>query len=609
MENLLNPELTSTLGWTLLHSIWQGLILAILYFGISKFLQSAEIKYRLGIGSMFTQFTLSIGTFVYVGNFGTKNEIMVENIAYYLSKYRNSQSEMGLIDSVQLFLNTNLNLIVQVWFVGVILFLIKLIFNILAVNRLKINGLKPVDSITMDKFKELISKVSITNKIEIFESYQTVSPIVIGNLKPFILLPVGLTSGLTIDELEAILAHELAHIKRYDFLVNIIQTIIEIIFFFNPLIRWISSQARQEREHCCDDFSVSITSNKILLVNALAQVETFRINQPLTLAFGNKKKTLLNRIKRIMGVNSDEYRNTESIIAMALVSVILASILFFKSDEVKGQVQNVTKKIVKYYNQPSLIKGKVIPSKLFSGNQKYIKKDTVITVDTSEIYSSGFKISKKNYDYKYFNSNSRRGSFWIDGSGEIYVDGKKYDTSPELLDKMKPYLQKMNVLDDQMNIYSKRMEILGEEMKVYGNKMQEKSKPMEAFGKQMEIQGKLLEEQVKLQTKFSLKASLADLENEKSDKATYEKLEKEHEMRVNEISKEMDRLGKEMEKLGKGMENDGKPMEEIGKKMEIEGKQMEIIGNKMEVVSKEMIEILPDELRKKVKEITKGFNE
>jgi bla regulator protein blaR1 len=609
MENLLKPEIVSALGWTLLHSLWQGLTLAILYFIFSRVSKSAEVKYRLGISAMFVQFALAVGTFIYVGDFKNDNEIMTSKILHYLSTYKRLHNEMSFFDSIQVYLNSNLNLIVQIWFLGISVFFIKLIFDVLAVNRLKTKGLSTVNNKTFDKFQELITSLNIKKKIEIFESNQTLSPVVIGNLKPFILLPIGLTSNLTINELEAILAHELAHIKRYDFIVNIFQSIIEIIFFFNPCFWWISSQVRQEREYCCDDFSVTITGDKMLLVNALAQVETFRINQPLAMAFGKKRMTLLNRIKRILGVNNNENRSVESIIVMVFISVILGSLLIFKSDEINAQVKNITKKIENTKHQPISKKDKFVPINLLLTKQKSTKKDTTITIVSSETYSSGFDSKYGNNQYKYFNSNSKRGSFWIDKSGEIYIDGKKYDASPELLAKMKPYLQKMDVLGDEMSVYGKRMEILGKEMKVYGDKMQDKSKPMEVFGKQMEAQGKLLEEQVKLQTKYSLKASLAELDNEKSEKANFEKLEKEHEKKVDEISKEMDRLGKEMEKIGKGMEDDGKPMDAISKKMEVEGKQMEIIGNKMEVVSKELMNILPDDLKKKIKEIERGYRE
>ncbi|MEY4539999.1 MAG: hypothetical protein RLZZ306_1756 [Bacteroidota bacterium] len=612
MENFLKPEISVALGWTLLHSLWQGIMLVILYFGISRFLKSAEIKYRLGIGAMIAQFGLAIGTFMYVGDFKNNNEIIAKNALHYISTKNISPKEISVIDFIQLFFASNINLIVQIWLIGIALFFVKLILDVWSVNRLKNTGLKSVNYKTLEKFNELILKLKITRKIEIFESNQTVSPVVVGNIKPFILLPIGLASSLTINELEAILAHELAHIERYDFLVNILQSIIEIIFFFNPGIWLISAQVRQEREHCCDDFSVSITADKMLLVSALSQVETFRINQHLAMAFGKKRMTLLNRVKRILGVNTKENRNIESIIVMAFVSVILGSLVFFKSDNVIGQTEITTKKIKNSYSKNQVPKENTGISTIVKIENNLLNEklasDTVILQKTAS-NSENRIIEEYNNEHKYINSFTKNGNFWINRVGEIYVNGKKYDASPELIENIKPFLKNLDGLNDEMEIYSKKMNVFSKEMKVYSDKMQDKSKPMQDFGKQMEVQGKLLEEQVKLQTKYSLKASLADLENEKSEKLNFQKLEKEHEKKVDEISKEMDRLGKEMEKLGELMEENGKPMEEIGKKMEVEGKQMEIIGNKMEVVSREMIKILPDDLKKKIKEIERGYKE
>ena len=616
MENLLKPEITSVIGWTLLHSLWQGVLLAILYFGVSKFITSAEIKYQFGIGLMFTQFVVAIATLIYIVDYSidyaVASQVVSQKLKIYLSTYNNPQKEAGFIDTFQTFCNSNLSLFVQIWLVGVTLLLIKFLCDVWAVNLMKNTGLKSVNSKTLAKFNELILKLKITKKIEIFESNQTNSPVVIGNLKPFILLPIGLTSGLTIKELEAILVHELAHIKRYDFLINIFQTIVEIIFFFSPAIWWISSQVRQEREHCCDDFSVSITQDKMLLVNALAHVESFRIKQPLAMAFGKKRMTLLNRISRILGVHRKENRSIESIIVMFFVSIIIGSLMFFKSEDVVGQIEFRTEITKDSYGKDPLTKAGVnilkVDKTKSSFAEKIVLEDTTI-VEKESIKKDNKTIEEYNNQHKYINSFTRNGNFWINRVGDIYVNGQKYDASPELTENLKPYLKKLDLLNDEMDIYSKKMDVLGKEMKVYGDRMEDKSKPMQILGKQMEAQGKLLEEQVKLQTKYSLLAALSNLENEKTEKANNEKLEKEHEKKVNQISNEMDRLGKEMEKLGQGMEENGKPMEEIGKKMEVEGKQMEIIGNKMEVVSKELIKILPDNLKNKIKEIEKGYKE
>lgn len=607
MENLLKPEITTALGWTLLHSLWQGIGFAVLYFGMSKFLKSSAIKYRLGVSIMLTQFGLAFSTLAFEGNFNERNQVIFTRVMHYTLTHKYTQNDENIFDAIKFFLSNNLGLIVQIWLIGVGLFFTKLLFDLWTINHLKTKGLKRVDNSTFVKFNDLMNDLKITKKIKIFESSKTQSPIVIGNLKPYILLPIGLTSGLTISELEAILAHELAHIKRYDFLVNIIQTVIEIIFFFNPTIWWISAQIRQEREHCCDDFSVSITGDKILLVNALARVETFRINQPLAMAFGKKRMTLLHRVQRILGVNPKQNKSIESIIVMIFISAIVGGLIVFKSDDIVAKASNIPVKVSKYsstlhYDKP------VSPNKLKLTVEKF-KPTQISELDTNvskSLTNSSAEDSNDNHYRRYINSNSRRGEFWINKSGEIYVNGKKYDASPELIAKIKPYLSKMDILEEEMEVYGKKMNEYSKEMEVYSKKMNDKSAPMNEFSKLMNVQGKLLDQEVKLQTKYALKASLAEIENEKSNKESYQKLEKEHEKKVNEISKEMEKLGKEMEIIGKTMEENGKPMEEIGKKMEVEGKKMEIVGKKMEVVSNEISNLLPEDLKKKINYIQKG---
>ncbi|MES2516525.1 MAG: M56 family metallopeptidase [Bacteroidota bacterium] len=604
MENLLKPEIVSPLGWTLLHSLWQGLILTILYWGLSKVLKSSQTKYYIGISFLAVQFIVAIGTFCYLVDFGSTTKSISVNIVQYFSIVQSVDSEVNVMDSIQLFLNTNISLFVQVWLVGVLIFFIKMGFDIWFVNRLKTTGLQQVDSQTLSKYKQLIAKMKITQSIEIFESNQTLSPIVIGNLKPFILLPIGLASGLSINELEAVLAHELAHIKRHDFLINIIQTLIEISFFFNPSIWWISSQIRQEREHCCDDFSVEITGDKMLLVSALTHVESYRMNHSLAMGFGKKKMPLLSRVKRILGVKQQENSNVESILVMAVISIATLGLVVFKTNDVKAQVSNFSNKLENYYTPKELateVSGNQIPLK---EERNDVVRDTVITKTEESSYSSTTTINNDD-ENSYFSTNSRNGSFRIDKNGEIYVDGKRYNASPELRAKIKPELEKLDLLSKEMNVYGVVMDKYGKEMDAYGKQMSQHSEPMEKHGKLMEEQGKLLEKEVKLQTKYALKASLAELDNDKIEAQRLKKLEKEQEQKVKIISDKMESLGKEMEKSGEKMQENSKPMEAIGKKMEVEGKKMEVVGKKIEVVTKDIIELLPADLKIKLKTINK----
>ena len=125
---------------------------------------------------------------------------------------------------------------------------------------------------------------------------------VIGHLKPVLLLPIGLVAGLPADEVEALLAHELAHVMRRDYLVNVLQNLVEILYFFHPGVRWISAAVRQEREHCCDDFAVALCGDAQNYARALARLQTAgtAYPEPALAAVGRSHK-LLRRIVRLLG--------------------------------------------------------------------------------------------------------------------------------------------------------------------------------------------------------------------------------------------------------------------------------------------------------------------
>jgi hypothetical protein len=139
-----------------------------------------------------------------------------------------------------------------------------------------------------------------------------------GIFKPMILLPVSLVTQLRTDEVEAILLHELAHIKRKDYFVNLIQHFAEIIFFFNPAVLWLSSVIRDEREHCCDDLAIHETRSKEKFIQALVVFQEYHLRDTqLALGFPGQKNHLLGRVKRIITNKNKSLNNMEKIVLIA----------------------------------------------------------------------------------------------------------------------------------------------------------------------------------------------------------------------------------------------------------------------------------------------------
>jgi hypothetical protein len=149
------------------------------------------------------------------------------------------------------------------------------------------------------------------------------TPSVIGAIRPLILLPVAALTTLTPGQVEALLAHELAHIRRRDYLVNLLQTVVETLLFFHPGVWWMSSRIRAEREHCCDDVAVAVCGEAESYAAALAELAAVR-SGGAALAMGAVRGPILSRIKRLLDVPEDEPRSAGGVVALLLGFALIA---------------------------------------------------------------------------------------------------------------------------------------------------------------------------------------------------------------------------------------------------------------------------------------------
>lgn len=214
--------------------------------------------------------------------------------------------------------------LVGTWFTGVLVLSFRLLIGWRIVQRLKRLATTPAADAIQARLKELALRLGVTRTVRLVESALIEVPTVIGWIRPVILLPVSVVTSLTSGQLEAILAHELAHIRRHDYLVNLIQTAIETLLFYHPAVWWLSHLIRIEREHCCDDLAVRLCDNPVVYVRALAVMEELRAGPAMTLAANGG--SLLHRIRRIaLGPVSSARQSTRwsaSLIALAVVTML-----------------------------------------------------------------------------------------------------------------------------------------------------------------------------------------------------------------------------------------------------------------------------------------------
>jgi beta-lactamase regulating signal transducer with metallopeptidase domain/uncharacterized GH25 family protein len=190
-----------------------------------------------------------------------------------------------------------------VWFAGVAVMFLRTLSHLLGAGRLRREASQTEDQTILNMVDHLRRLMNITQRVRVCISDHIATPAVLGVLWPIILVPASMLSGIPADQLRATLAHELAHIRRYDYLVNLIQMFVEILFFFNPAVWWISRQIRAEREACCDRIAVTITGEKIVYIQTLADWVRKLRPLPATLpafADAGPPSKILDRVKRLL---------------------------------------------------------------------------------------------------------------------------------------------------------------------------------------------------------------------------------------------------------------------------------------------------------------------
>lgn len=337
-QNLWTTEIPRALCLTFLHSLWQGLLLALL--AAFMLLLSPKAKPRLRynmLALLFAGFVaLVAGTFIlsfrHTGPIGFASPERAGN------KDTGISTLYTLWDNTLIFINTYSGYLFILWLVAFGIKSFRLLQDISGLNLLRKTGTPVQDTYWTARLQELQSRLHIRGLVKLRESARLKSPSVSGILKPVILVPLGMFSQLPQDQIEAILLHELAHIRRKDYLFNLVQTVLESIFFFNPFLYWLSASLRAERENCCDELAIDVTQNKTALVKALLSFSTQQATPgDLAMALSNTKTLLLDRVKRI-AFDKNKSLNSAEKSFLALFSIAILTFLCTFSWNVQQQL-------------------------------------------------------------------------------------------------------------------------------------------------------------------------------------------------------------------------------------------------------------------------------
>ncbi|MBZ4400917.1 M56 family metallopeptidase [Myxococcus sp. AS-1-15] len=188
------------------------------------------------------------------------------------------------------------------WCAGVLLLSARTLVSWYAAQRLSRLHTREPDSVWREAMERALAKLRMSRPVRLMASTRIDVPQVIGLWRPLILVPAGAITGLSPQQLEAVLSHELAHIQRHDYLVNLLQALVETFLFYHPAVWWLSHRIREEREHCADDQAVQSCGDAVLYARALAHIEQLRAPPSALLALGADGGSLLGRIRRLLSV-------------------------------------------------------------------------------------------------------------------------------------------------------------------------------------------------------------------------------------------------------------------------------------------------------------------
>lgn len=205
------------------------------------------------------------------------------------------------------------------WAIGVVVLSARLAGGWLIADRLATHGVRPVVAELQATARLLAAQLRLSRPVRILESTSVAVPVMVGWLKPVVLLPAAAIVGLPADQLEALLAHELAHVRRHDYLVNLLQSAVETMLFYHPGVWWVSGQVRADREHCCDDLALSVTE-RVTYVTALTHVAA--LTAP-GLALAATDGSLHGRVRRLLGPER-ERRSGSVWLAILPVALVIA---------------------------------------------------------------------------------------------------------------------------------------------------------------------------------------------------------------------------------------------------------------------------------------------
>ncbi|HXW91022.1 MAG TPA: M56 family metallopeptidase [Terriglobales bacterium] len=316
ITKLLAPSAMFALGWALLHFLWQGAALAALAAALMSLSRRAPVRYFVGVGALALMLAAPAATaFFYAQSYGGEAPMVKQAAALF------AEARLGKLEAFAAAVPvagrniaapsaaqgsrwrpTALPWVVEAWLAGVILFSLRSAGGFLLLERRRRRRSRVVGARVLEICRGLEHRLGLDRAIAYCECQWLQAPAVMGWFRPVVFLPLTILSGFSEEQLQSIIAHELAHVRRLDAFVNAFQVSVETLLFYHPAVWWLNQRIRAEREHCCDEIAVAVCGNAVAYARALTRLEELRRAPGFAMAANGGPLT--ERIVRVLGLKT-----------------------------------------------------------------------------------------------------------------------------------------------------------------------------------------------------------------------------------------------------------------------------------------------------------------
>jgi beta-lactamase regulating signal transducer with metallopeptidase domain len=324
----LSPQVLHATGWTLLHFVWQGGALAALFAALLMVTRNANVRYALGISTLILMMAAPVITFSWI----TRAPSPVAEVAVPMTAIvqdvtaadRALPTSAGFVQTFVKEANRHdmMLWLVQAWFVGVMLLSVRTTAGLLWLARARRGEIEPLSADLHRQCLELQRRMGLTQNIRYGQCSWLDAPAVLGWFRPVILVTAQAMTGLSPQQLQAIIAHELAHIRRFDAFVNMFQIAAEMLLFYHPAVWWVNRRIRIEREVCCDHAALAACGEPVSYARALTMMEEWRAAPSMLMA--SNRGPLTERVFRLLGLNGTSARSRVAGVSVSILGVAAA---------------------------------------------------------------------------------------------------------------------------------------------------------------------------------------------------------------------------------------------------------------------------------------------